>query len=250
MAGHSKWSNIKRRKEKEDFWRSKAFSKVARQITIAAREGGGDVEANFRLRMAVDDARAINMPNENIERAIKRGTGELEGVAYEELMYEGYGPGGVALLISIATDNRHRSAGDIRYIFSRHGGSLGESGCVAWMFDRKGVVSVGGSELPEEEELMLIAIEAGADDVVATDEGFDIISTPEGFQALREALEKAELPIISAELTMLPRNTMRVERSEAQRNLDLIDALESNDDVQDVYSNLELTPELLEALGE
>src|SRR5690625_1591079 len=169
MAGHSKWSNIRRKKEKVDAKRSKVFTKLARMITVAAREGGGDPESNFRLRLAIDTARAENMPNENIERAIKRGTGELEGAAYEEFVYEGYGPGGVAVLLEVMTDNRNRTASDVRHLFSRNGGNLGESGCVNWMFEAKGVVVVY-AEAEDEETLMLEAIEAGADDV-SFDEG-------------------------------------------------------------------------------
>jgi YebC/PmpR family DNA-binding regulatory protein len=250
MAGHSKWSNIKRKKEKEDFWRAKAFTKVARQLTMAAREGGGDPDVNFRLRMAIDEARLINMPSDNIQRAIKRGTGELESLTYEEFVYEGYGPEGVALLIDIATDNRNRTASDIRYIFSRHGGSLGESGCVGWMFERKAVICVAnaGTSLGED-ELMMSALEAGAEDMVATtDAGFEIIGAPEDLDAMKEALARDGVPIDSAELTMRPQNTMVVEESEARRVVELIEALEANDDVQNVYTNLELTSELLEAL--
>lgn len=250
MSGHSKWANIKHKKEKEDAWRGKAFTKVARQITIAAREGGGDPDANFRLRIAVDAARAINMPGENITRAIKRGTGELDNVAYEELMYEGYAPGGVALLIEIATDNRNRTAGDVRWILSKHGGNLGESGCVAWMFEKKGVVTVSGDKLPAEDELMLQALEAGAEDMVATDDGYDIICSPTDFPQVQDNLHKAGLPITAAELDMRPKTTVTLGESEARRVFNLIDALEEHDDVQTVYSNLELTPEAAAALEE
>lgn len=249
MAGHSKWANIKRKKEKEDAWRGKVFTKVARQITIAAREGGSDIESNFRLRMALEAARQINMPNENIQRAINRGTGDLESANYEEIVYEGYAPGGIALFIEIATDNRNRTAGDVRYILSKYGGNLGESGCVAWIFDKKGVVSVEGPELPNEDELMLMALEAGAEDMVATEEGYDLISAPERFQEMQDALRGAGLNIVSADLIMQPRNTTALEEEQARRVLDLIEALEENDDVQTVYSNLEVTPELLSAWG-
>lgn len=248
MAGHSKWSNIKRKKEKEDAWRGKAFTKVAKQITVAAREGGGDPNSNFRLRMAVDEARAINMPTDNIQRAIKRGTGELESVDYEELVYEGYAPGGVALLIEVTTDNRNRTAGEIRYIFSRGGGSLGESGCVAWMFDKKGVVTLSGSELPSEDHLTGVALEAGAEDLVATDEGYEIICAPEDLQAVQESVEASGLPIAAADLDMRPQNTVSLGEEEARRVIDLIEAVEENDDVQGVYSNLEVSPEVMEAL--
>lgn len=249
MAGHSKWANIRRRKEREDAWRGRAFTKAARQITIAAREGGPDAESNFRLRLAIDAARAINMPGENIQRAIGRGTGDLEGAAYEEIIYEGYAPGGVALYMEAATDNRNRTAGEVRYILSKYGGNLGESGCVAWMFDKKGEICLKGDQLPVEDELLLMALEAGAEDMIATDEGFDIIAAPEAFQGVQEHLRKAGLPVASAELAMLPQNTVTLPLDEARRVLELIETLEDNDDIQTVYSNLELTPEVLADLG-
>jgi YebC/PmpR family DNA-binding regulatory protein len=250
MAGHSKWSNIKRRKEKEDAWRAKAFTKVARKITIAARDGGGDPEANFRLRIAIDEARMVNMPNDSIQRAIKRGTGELGSSVYEEFVYEGYGPGGVALLIDIATDNRNRAASEIRYIFSRHGGSLGESGCVAWMFERKALIVVPADADIDEDELMMSALEAGAEDMEASDGVFEIVGAPENLKAMQEALTEDGIKVQSAELTMRPKNMMTVEESVGRRVIDLIEALEDNDDVQNVYTNMELTDELLEALQE
>ncbi|NLN18291.1 MAG: YebC/PmpR family DNA-binding transcriptional regulator [Firmicutes bacterium] len=248
MAGHSKWSNIKRKKAKEDAGRAKAFTKMARKITIAAREGGGDPEANFRLRMAIEEARMVNMPNDSIQRAIKRGTGELDSAVFEEFVYEGYGPGGVALLIDVATDNRNRAASEIRYIFSRHGGNLGESGCVAWMFERKAVILVPADGNIDEDELMMSALEAGAEDMEASDGFFEIIGPPENLRAMQEALVQEGIPVESAELTMRPKNTMTVDESVARRVISLIEDLEDNDDVQNVYTNLDLTDELLAAL--
>ncbi|HHT26047.1 MAG TPA: YebC/PmpR family DNA-binding transcriptional regulator [Firmicutes bacterium] len=250
MAGHSKWANIKRKKEKEDAWRGKAFTKVARQITIAAREGGGDINANFRLRMAVEAARAINMPNENIQRAINRGTGDVDSVSYEELVYEGYGPGGVALYMQVATDNRNRTAGDLRWILSKHGGNLGESGCVAWMFEKKGSIIISGDNLPTEDELMLAALEAGAEDVITSDEGYEIVCAPENFQAVQENLRQSAIPLTTAELVMEPKTTVTLGEEEARHVLALIEALEEHDDIQTVFSNLELTPEVEAALSE
>lgn len=250
MSGHSKWANIKRKKEKEDAWRGKAFTKVARQIMIAAREGGGDINANFRLRMAVEAAKAINMPGENIQRAINRGVGDVDSVAYEEIVYEGYGPGGVALLMQIATDNRNRTAGEVRYILSKHGGNLGESGCVAWMFEKKGSIVIRGENLPAEDEVMLAALDAGAEDVVAEEDGFEVVCAPENFQTVQEQLRRSGLPIASAELVMEPKTTVTLGEEEARKVLTLIDALEDLDDVQTVFSNFTLTPEAEAALAE
>jgi YebC/PmpR family DNA-binding regulatory protein len=250
VSGHSKWSNIKHRKEKEDAWRGKAFTKVARQITIAAREGGGDVNANFRLRLAVEAARAINMPNDNIQRAINRGTGDVDNVSYEELVYEGYGPGGVAIYIEVATDNRNRTAGDLRWILSKHGGNLGESGCVAWMFEKKGMLVISGDELPSEDELMLMALEAGAEDISSGMAEYEVVCAPENFQAVQESLRQSGLPIASAELVMQPKTNVTLGEEEARKVLTLIEALEELDDVQTVFSNLELTPEAEAALSE
>jgi YebC/PmpR family DNA-binding regulatory protein len=248
MAGHSKWSNIKRKKEKEDAGRGRIFTKIARQITIAAREGGGgDPTSNFRLRLAIDAARAVNMPNENIQRAIKRGTGELESVNYEEIVYEGYGPAGVAILMDIATDNRNRTAGEIRFIMSKYGGNLGESGCVAWMFEKKGVLLVTGESLPSEDDVLLMALEAGAEDVVTTHEGYEIICAPEDFPQVNEQLQSI-LPLEQAELTMRPKNNTVLGYDDAQRVIALIEMLEDNDDVQAVYTNMELTAETIAAL--
>lgn len=247
MAGHSKWANIKHKKMKEDARRGKVFTKMARLIAVAAREGGPDPASNFKLRLAIDKAKSLNVPNENIERAIKRGIGELEADAYEELVYEGYGPGGVAVLLQIMTDNRNRTAADVRHIFARHGGNLGESGCVAWMFEKKGEIRLPKSDV-EEEGLMLTAIEAGADDVESDEESYIVVTDQESFSSVRQAIEEAGLPITSAELTLRPQNTVSVEGDEAKRLLALLDALEEHDDVQEVYANADISEESLEAL--
>lgn len=247
MAGHSKWANIKHKKAKEDARRGKIFTKMARLISVAAREGGPDPDTNFRLRLAIDKARAANVPNENIERAIKRGVGELEGHSYEEFYYEGYGPGGVAVMLSIMTDNRNRTAADIRHIFSRHGGSLGESGCVAWMFEKKGEIRVDAAGV-DEDELMLAAVEAGAEDVEIDEEGIVVVTEPDSYQAVQQALSAGGWTIQSAEITMRPTNTVSVEGETAKKLLALLDALEEHDDVQDVYANLDISEEALEAI--
>lgn len=240
MSGHSKWANIKHKKEKTDKLKGKAFTRVTREIMVAAREGGSDPNGNFRLRLAMDKAREVNMPNENIQRAIKRGTGEIEGADYEEIMYEGYGPGGVAVLIEILTDNRNRTAGDIRYIFSKHGGNLGESGCVSWMFEQKGLILVGrsGTNLSED-DLMMIALDAGAQDAEASEDGFEITSATGDLEIVRKALEAQGLKIESAETTMIPKTSVAVSGKEAAQLIRLVDALEENDDVQNVYTNHE-----------
>ncbi|HID55416.1 TPA: YebC/PmpR family DNA-binding transcriptional regulator [Candidatus Poribacteria bacterium] len=247
MAGHSKWAQIKHKKAAMDARRGKLFTKLIREITVAARQGGGDPEANPRLRTAIANARANNMPWDNIERAIKRGTGELEGgAALEEVSYEGYGPGGVALLIEAVTDNRNRTTADIRHILSRNGGSLGEKGCVSWIFDRKGLIVVD-KEGTDEEELFMVAVDAGAEDVLDEDMTFEIYTDPENFERVRRAIEEAEFKISRAELTMVPKTTVQVQGKEAERLIKLLDALEDNDDVQKVYSNFEMPDELLEA---
>lgn len=246
MAGHSKWANRKHRKARQDAKKGKIFSKLSREIITAVRQGGGDPDANPRLRLALERARQYSMPAENIERAIKRGLGELEtGEEYEELIYEGYGPGGVALMLEILTDNRNRSAGEIRHIFAKHGGNLGESGCVAWMFDRKGVITVAGDSLPSEDDLLLIAVEAGAEDMKREDDGYIIYTNPDDLHDVREALEKAGVPVQNAELRMVPKTEVRVEGKEAEQLLRLLDALEEHDDVQEIYGNFELPDELL-----
>lgn len=247
MAGHSKWANIRHKKEKEDAKRGKIFTKLARQITVAAREGGGDPSSNFRLRLAIDNARAENMPNDNIERAIKRGTGELESASYEEFVYEGYGPGGVAILLEVMTDNRNRTASDVRHLFSRNGGNLGETGCVAWMFETKGRVQVAANGV-DEEELMLAAIEAGAEDVEQVDGLFHITTAPETLHAVQTSLVEAGYNVAEASLDRIPTTTVEVNSEDGKRLIALIDALEDHDDIQQVFANAEFSEEVLATL--
>ena len=244
MSGHSKWSTIKRKKAAEDTKRGKVFTKLIREITVAAREGGGDPEANPRLRTAIDNARAQNMPSDNIEKAVKRGTGELEGVSYTRVTYEGYGPGGVALFIECLTDNEKRTVAAIRHILGKHGGNLGKDGSVAWMFDPKGRILVD-AEAHDEETVFLAAIEAGAEDVIQ-EEGYYRVMTPfTAFQAVQDALHAAGIEPEEAELAMIPKSTVAVEGSTAEQVLRLIDALEEEDDVQKVAANFDIPEEIL-----
>lgn len=248
MAGHSKWSNIKHRKGREDARRSKMFTKIGRQITVAAREGGGDPAMNSRLRLAIDMARAANMPTDNIERAIKRGTGELEGASYEELTYEGYGPGGIAILLEAMTDNRNRTAGEIRHLFSRYEGNLGESGCVAWMFARRGVITLDAATVEDADTLMLEAAEAGADDIEIHDDFIEVVTEPNVMGSVRDALIQAGYELTKAELRMVPSNIVEVEGDAAVKLLKLLDALEDHDDIQSVSANFDVQEDVLEAL--
>lgn len=247
MAGHSKWSSIKHKKAIKDARRGKLFSKLIKEITVAARLGGGDPAANPRLRTAIAAAKSNSMPAENIERAIKKGTGEIEGASYEEIQYEGYGPGGVAILVSAMTDNRNRTVAELRKIFSRHGGNLGETGCVAWMFDRRGVVTVE-SGAADEERLMELALEAGAQDVVESDGIFEIITEPEELERVRESIEGAGIAVASAEVRMVPKDTVRLTGAEAEKALRLLEELDDHDDVQNVASNFDISQEDLERL--
>ncbi len=248
MAGHSKWANIKYKKMKEDAKRGRVFTRLTREIIVAAREGGGDPETNPRLRTAIAAAKAANMPKENIERAIKRGTGELPGVTYEEITYEGYGPGGVAVIVETITDNRNRTVSEIRYIFSKHGGSLGETGCVSWLFDKKGVITIKAEGLSEDDVLM-VALEAGAEDLKAEEDTFQVITAPEDFDTVKETLEKEGLPIEEAEIILVPKNTVKLEGDKAEKVLKLMDALESLDEVQKTYANFEIPEEIMATLG-
>lgn len=245
MSGHSKWHNIKLRKGKQDAERSKSFTRLAREIIVAAKEGGGNADMNPRLRMAVQKAKEASMPNDNIKRAIQRGTGELEGVNYDEVTYEGYGPGGTAVLVQTLTDNKNRTVSEIRYTFSRNGGNLGESGCVAWNFDARGLISIEKEGL-DEDTVMMQALDAGAEDVKTEDESFDVYTEPSDFTKVEETLRKANLKILSAEVTMIPKNTVKLEGKEAQQMLRLIDALEDCDDVQQVHANFDIPDEILE----
>jgi len=247
MSGHSKWSTIKRKKEKTDAARGRVFTRLIKEITVAARHGGGDENANPRLRAAIAAAKNANMPAANIEKAIKRGTGELPGVTYEEVIYEGYGPGGVALMIEVLTDNRNRTVAEIRHILSKHGGSLGETGCVAWMFTKKGILSVP-SEGVTEDELMDIVLEAGAEDLSQEDGNYEIITSSEDFENVKQALEAKSIKIENAEVTMHPQNTVKLDSKHAESLLKIMDALEEHDDVQNIYSNFDIAEELLQQL--
>ncbi len=244
MAGHSKWANIRHKKAAQDAKRGKIFTKLAREITVAAREGGGDPESNPRLRAAIERARKFNMPKENIERAIKRGTGEIAGETFEEVTYEGYGPGGVAIIVKCLTDNRNRTAAEVRHAFSKHGGNLGTSGCVSWMFERKGVIVVPADSY-DEETVMLTAIDAGADDVVSEDGKFVIYTQPSELEAVRKGLIDAGIEVEEAKLDLIPTTTTRVEGETALKVLKLLEALEDLDDVQEVYSNFDMPEEVM-----
>jgi len=246
MSGHSKWSTIKRKKEKEDAKRGKVFTKLIKEITVAARQGGGDPEANPRLRTAIQSAKASNMPQANIDRAIKKGTGELPGTIYEEVIYEGYGPQGVALLIESLTDNKKRTVSDIRYILSKHNGHLGETGSVAWMFDQKGVISV---EKANEDELMALALEAGAEDLRPEDGGYEIITSIENLEAVKRKLEEGGIEYQSAQITRIPQSTVKLEGKAAEQTLKLMEALEDHDDVQNVYSNFDIDISIMEEVS-
>lgn len=240
MSGHSKWHTIKHKKGALDAKRGKIFTKLIKEITVAARTGGsGDVEANARLRKAVTDAKAQNMPNDTIDRAIKRGTGELEGVNYEEITYEGYGIGGVAVLVETMTDNRNRTVAEIRHLFSKNGGNLGEAGSVAWMFDKKGLIIVD-KEAKSEDELFEIAIEAGADDVQDEGEVFEIYTAPENFDAVLDAVKAAGIEPQAAEISQVPQNYIQLMGGDAKAMLKLYDALDDNDDVQKVHANFDI----------
>ncbi len=249
MSGHSKWHSIRHKKAREDAKRGKAFTKLIRELTVSARAGGGDPAMNPRLRTAIDRAKAENMPADNIDRAIKKGTGELEGVRYDEYTYEGYGPGGTAILVEVMTDNKNRCTAEVRHIFSKQNGNLGENGCVAWIFEKKGYISVP-AEGVDEETLMDIALEAGADDIVedTEDKQFEVYCSVEAFQAVKEALTEKGFAFQSADITMIPKNTVRLEGKEAEQTLRLMDALEDNDDVQHVYSNFDIPKEVMESL--
>ncbi|ACN13518.1 conserved hypothetical protein [Desulforapulum autotrophicum HRM2] len=247
MSGHSKWSTIKHKKGAADAKRGKIFTKLIKEITVAARMGGGDIDSNPRLRGAVAAAKAQNMPKDNLERAIKKGTGDLEGVDYEEILYEGYGPGGVAILVECLTDNKNRTIADVRYIFSKAGGNIGTDGCVAWMFDKKGLITISKEE-SDEDTLMEVGLEAGAEDV--TDEGdcFEIITDPADFDAVKGAVEAAGIKIEMAEVTMIPQTQTRLEGKEAEQMVRFMDALDDCDDIQKFYSNADIPDEVYDAM--
>lgn len=249
MAGHSKWANIKHRKGAQDARRGKIFTRLIKEITVAARLGGGDAESNPRLRSAIAAAKAENMPKDNIERAIKKGTGELEGESYEEILYEGYGPGGVAVLVEAMTDNKNRTVAEVRHFFSKSGGNLGEAGCVAWMFNKKGSILIEKNRI-DEEKLMELTLENGAEDMVEEGDVFQVITSPEDYSNVREALEKEGLSFIEAGVSMLPENTIEInDEKTANQIMKLLENLEDNEDVQNVYANLDIPDEIMEKIS-
>ncbi len=249
MSGHSKWATIKRKKEATDAKRSNMYAKLLRAVEVAAREGGGNVEGNMTLASAVEKAKSFSVPNDNIERAIKRGTGEDNaGAKYEEVVYEGYAPGGIALLIEALTDNRNRTAQEVRHAFTRNGGNLGETGSVAWQFQRKGLIVVEKAVAPDEERLLELALEAGAEDLRDAESSWDIVTEPQAMKTVRRSLDEAGVPVDTAELTMLPQNSVPVDGGEAKQVLNLIEALDDLDDIQAVYANFDIPEEVMASL--
>lgn len=245
MSGHSKWSSIKHKKAAKDAKKGRLFTKLIKEITVAARMGGGDINANPRLRTAVMAAKAASMPGDNIERAIKKGTGELEGVSYEEVQYEGYGPGGAAILVLVLTDNKNRTVSEIRRLFSKHGGNLGESGCVAWMFDKRGLITVEKSQI-EEDRLMSLALDVGAEDVHDEDGLYEVVTRPEDFEKVREHLEREKVAMVTAQITMIPKSTVTVGERYAEQILKLAEELEDHEDVQSVAANFDVPADLMD----
>ena len=245
MSGHSKWASIKHKKAAVDAKRGKIFTKLTKEITIAAREGGGDVDANPRLRTAVANGKAQNMPSDNIEKAILRGTGQLPGVAYEETLYECYGPKGVAIIVEVVTDNRNRSISDLRYTLSKNGGTLGERGCVSWLFDKKGLIVVD-KDKADEDELIMVALEAGAEDVQSNDDSFEITTAPQDFENVKNAVEQAEIAMALAEMSMISQTTVGLDGKDALLMLKLMEALEGLDDVQNLYANFDIPDDVIE----
>jgi len=250
MSGHSRWANIKHKKAKSDAQKGKVFTKLVKEVIVAAKIGGGDPDGNPRLRTAIDKARASNVPSDNIERAIKKGAGELEGVHYEEHVYEGYGPGGVAVLVSVTTDNKNRTAGDVRHTFTKCGGRLGESGSVAWMFEKKGMFTFAMDSISED-KLMEIAIEAGAEDVITNNEDkvFEVYTAATDFHKVKEVFDAKGFKYTMAEISMIPNNTIRIEGKDAAQVLRLMEELEEQDDVQNVYANFDISKEEMEKVA-
>ena len=247
MSGHSRWSQIKRKKGKADQQRGKLFTKLIREITVAARTGGGDLKINMRLKAALEAAKAASMPADNIKRAIQKGTGELPGESYEEVTYEGYGPGGVALMVRVLTDNKNRTAPEIRHVFEKNGGNLGQVGCVAWMFERKGVIQVDAERIGED-ELLGPVLDAGASDMRRVEKVYEITTTPDEMESVRRALEERKVPVLEAEVSMVPLSTVRAEGKDAHAVLRLVEALEEQDDVQAVYANYDIPDEIIDAI--
>ncbi len=249
MSGHSKWSTIKRKKGKADAERGRIFTRLIKELTVAAREGGGDPNTNPRLRTAVDAAKAANMPADNIKRGILKGTGELPGVTYESMTYEGYGPGGAALMLEVMTDNRNRTVAEIRHILTKYGGNLGENGCVAWMFAKKGIITVE-LESTDEDTLMEVALEAGGEDISSDAGAFEVVTTPEALEDVRAAIEAKGIPMVSAEIVMQPSNTVKIDdEGAASSMLKMYDMLEELEDIQKIYSNFDIEETLLEKLA-
>jgi YebC/PmpR family DNA-binding regulatory protein len=247
MSGHSKWSTIKHKKGATDAKRGKIFTKLIKEITVAARMGGGDPETNPRLRHALGSARAQNMPKDTFERAIKKGTGELEGVNYEEILYEGYGPGGVAVLVECLTDNRNRTIAEIRQVFNKAGGNVGTDGCVAWMFDKKGLIVVSKAD-SDEDTLMEVALDAGAEDIKEETDSFEIITEPSDFDAVKAAVDEAQIKCEMAEITMIPQNMTKVEGKEAEQMINFMDRLDDCEDIQKFYSNADIPDEVFDSM--
>ena len=248
MSGHSKWATIKHKKAAVDARRGKVFTKLIRELTSAARMGGGDPDSNPRLRTAVAAAKTANMPSDTIQRAIKKGTGELPGEVYEEITYEGYGAGGVAVLVDVLTDNKNRTVAEIRHLFAKHGGSLGETGCVAWMFARKGLITLNTSQI-DEDTLLELVLEAGGDDIKTEADVYEIVTAPEAFEDVRSALEQKGLTLDVAEVTMMPQNTVPVEGKQAEQVLRLMEALDDQDDVRKAHANFDISDEVMAALA-
>ena len=243
MSGHSRWAGIKHKKGAVDAKKGKVFTRLVRELSIAAKTGGGLVENNPRLRKAIEDAKAANMPSDNVKKAIQRGTGELPGLTYEEVSYEGYGPGGAAVLLTGTTDNKNRTISEVRKLFSSHGGNMGETGCVSWIFQTKGMIAVEKAAWSDEEALMSVALDAGADDMNSEDENiFEVVTTPTAFNAVKEALEKAGVPLASAEVTLVPSTRVSLTGAPARQLIDLLEELENHDDVKDVYTNGDADP--------
>ncbi len=244
MSGHSKWASIKHKKGAVDAKRGKIFTKLIKEITVAARMGGGDIDGNPRLRTAIASAKSVNMPKDNIDKAIKKGTGELPGVSYEEVSYEGYGPGGAAVLVDVMTDNKNRTVAEIRSLLSKNGGNMGENGCVAWMFKKKGLILVEEKNA-DEEKLMSIILDAGAEDMNLNDGVYEIITSVESFESVKKAIEESTIEISVSEITMVPQNTIKLEGKQAEKMLRLMEILEDHDDVQKAYSNFDVPEEMV-----
>jgi YebC/PmpR family DNA-binding regulatory protein len=246
VSGHSKWAQIKHKKASADAKRGKAFTKIVKEISVAARLGGGDLSGNPRLRTAIEKAKEVNMPSDNIKRAVMKGTGELPGVSYEEAVYEGYGPGGVAILIEILTDNKNRTSSEIRHIMSKHGGNLGEAGCVSWMFEKKGYIIIEKAKI-DEDTLMSVALDAGAEDMRndPKEDNYEIITMPEDMNKVKAAIEASGIPVSFAEITMLPKSYATLDEKQAEQMLRLVEAIEDDDDVQNVYTNFDVPDEVI-----